>query len=149
MRAIRQHAAVSHATTNGERLRFEWAGVCLDCSDAEEMARFYGDLFGWTVTARDAPDTRAGGSGWIAMSGPEGGPAVSFQAEMWYEPPVWPEEPARLTKMMHFEVGVADLEAAVERVVAAGGRLAPRQPDGRDDIRVVLDPAGHPFCLGT
>jgi hypothetical protein len=29
--------------------------------------------------------------------------------------------------------------------VAAGGRPAEHQP--RDDLRVVLDPAGHPLCL--
>ncbi|HVE93747.1 MAG TPA: VOC family protein, partial [Acidimicrobiales bacterium] len=82
-----------------------WAGICLDCRDAEAMARFYGDVFGWEVTARDAPEDRLGGSGWICMSGPPGGPSVSFQAEEWYEPPVWPEAPHAQTKMMHFEVG--------------------------------------------
>ena len=82
------------------------------------------------------------------MSGPDGGPAVSFQAEAWYEAPSWPETPGRPTKMMHFEVGVEDLDLAVAKVIEAGGRFALEQPEGRDDIRVVLDPAGHPFCLG-
>src|SRR5262249_55233193 len=65
-----------------------WAGVCLDCRDAGQMARFYGELFGWTETARDEPSGRRGGTGWILMSGPDGGPAVSLQAEECYEPPV-------------------------------------------------------------
>jgi hypothetical protein len=30
---------------------------------------------------------------------------------------------------------------------AAGARLAEYQ--GREDLRVMLDPAGHPFCLCT
>jgi predicted enzyme related to lactoylglutathione lyase len=126
-----------------------WGGVCLDCGNAEEMARFYGEVFGWAVTARDSPEDRLGGSGWIAMSGPGGGPTVSFQAEEWYEPPTWPETPGAQTKMMHFEVTVDDLEAAVAVVVQAGGRSAPNQPHDRDQarLRVMLDPAGHPFCL--
>jgi predicted enzyme related to lactoylglutathione lyase len=52
--------------------------------------------------------------------------------------------------MMHFEVAVDDLDAAVALVVAAGGQIAPSQPANRDPerLRVVLDPTGHPFCLG-
>ncbi|MFE9031605.1 VOC family protein [Streptomyces iakyrus] len=33
------------------------------------------------------------------------------------------------------------------RAVAEGARLAGFQP--QDDVRVLLDPAGHPFCLST
>lgn len=126
-----------------------WGGLCLDCDDAEAMARFYGELFGWRITGRDSPEDRAGGSGWISMSGPAGGPAVSFQAEEWYEPPTWPEEPGRASKMMHFEVGVEDMDAAVAAVIHAGGREAWPQPPDRDptQLRVMLDPAGHPLCL--
>jgi catechol 2,3-dioxygenase-like lactoylglutathione lyase family enzyme len=133
----------------GSSLR--WGGICLDCGDAEEMARFYVEVFGWEITGRDAPADRAGGEGWVCVSGPTGGPSVSFQAERWYEPPVWPETDGAQAKMMHFEVAVDDLEAAIELVVAAGGRVAPRQPQDRDpnELRVMLDPAGHPFCLSA
>ena len=129
---------------------FRWAAICLDCADAEAMATFYGQLFGWEVVARDSPSSRLGGAGWILMDGPPGGPSVSFQAEAWYEPPVWPETSSGPTKMMHLEVSVDDLEAAVDVVVAAGGQVAPHQPPDRDagHLRVMLDPAGHPFCLG-
>jgi predicted enzyme related to lactoylglutathione lyase len=125
-------------------------GICLDCSDAEEMARFYASVFGWKETARDDIASRQGGAGWISMSGPHGGPTVSFQAERWYEPPVWPESSGQQTKMMHFEVATDDLEAAIEVVVRSGGQVAPHQPIDRDpaELRVMLDPAGHPFCLG-
>ena len=51
--------------------------------------------------------------------------------------------------MMHFEVLVDDLEAAVQLVVGSGGTEAAQQPPDRDPtrLRVMLDPAGHPFCL--
>jgi len=113
------------------------------------MAEFYGRLIGWEVSARDASDTRRGGAGWIGMSDPAGGVGLSFQAEDWYEPPVWPEEPSAQAKMLHFEMQVDDLEAAIVHAVAAGGTIAPHQPEDRaqDRVRVMLDPAGHPFCL--
>jgi catechol 2,3-dioxygenase-like lactoylglutathione lyase family enzyme len=132
------------------RVMLQFGGICLDCRDAEEMARFYSSVFGWEVTARDAPATRLGGAGWIAMTGPDGGPAVSFQAEEWYESPTWPEKQGRQTKMMHFEVGTDDLDAAIDLVTRCGGRVAPHQPADRDQsqLRVMLEPAGHPFCLG-
>ena len=47
--------------------------------------------------------------------------------------------------MMHFDFQVGDLESAVEDAVALGARLAGEQP--QEDVRVLLDPAGHPFCL--
>ncbi len=130
---------------------FRWDGVCLDCADAEVMARFYGTLLGWEISARDSADDRLGGSGWIAMRNPAGGASLSFQAEEWCEPPAWPEEPGAQTKMMHFEIVVDDLDAAVAFAVNAGAQVASRQPEDRDpaQLRIMLDPAGHPFCLGT
>ena len=127
----------------------EWKGVCLDCSDAEEMAAFYGRLLGWTVTRRDTPEDRQGGAGWIGMQDPKGGVGLSFQAEEWYQSPTWPEEEGLQAKMIHFEMLVADLDAAVAEVIAAGGRMAVHQPPDRDPARgrIMLDPAGHPFCL--
>ena len=47
--------------------------------------------------------------------------------------------------MMHLDIEVDDLETAGARAVAAGAALADFQP--QDDVRVYLDPAGHPFCL--
>jgi hypothetical protein len=47
--------------------------------------------------------------------------------------------------MMHFDFQVADLDAAVEEAVGLGATLAESQP--QVTVRVLLDPAGHPFCL--
>jgi hypothetical protein len=74
---------------------------------------------------------------------------LNIQGEAWYEPPTWPERPDEQAKMLHFEVEVDDLEAAVATALGAGGTEAPWQPPDRDRerIRVMLDPAGHPLCL--
>jgi catechol 2,3-dioxygenase-like lactoylglutathione lyase family enzyme len=110
----------------------------MDCADAEAMADFYGRLLGWTVTYRDRD--------FVLMQDPAGGTGISFQEEEWYREPVWPERPGEQTKMIHLDIKVDDLEAASEHALAAGARLAAHQP--RPDLRIMLDPAGHPFCLG-
>jgi len=47
--------------------------------------------------------------------------------------------------MMHFDFQVADLDAAVAEATAFGATLAEHQPQA--NVRVLFDPAGHPFCL--
>ncbi len=124
------------------RPALRWTTVCIDCGDAERLADFYCRLLGWQVTARDGP-------GWVQVGDPAGGVGLNFQAEHWYRPPTWPEQPEEPTKMLHFEILVDDLEAAVAHATAVGATVAPHQPPDRDQrgLRVMLDPAGHPFCL--
>ena len=124
------------------RAQIRWTTITIDCVDAETLARFYADLLGWEITARD-------GAGWRQLRDPAGGVGLNIQAETAYERPTWPEQPGHHAKMMHFEIMVDDLEAAVQRVVECGGSEAPHQPADRDPsrLRVMLDPAGHPFCL--
>ena len=114
-----------------------WWGAVLDCPDAGALARFYADLLGWTV-AKDEP-------GWAAVSPPDGVAYLGFQTSPEYAEPVWPPEPGKQQMMMHLDVEVDDLGAAVEDALAAGARLADHQP--QENVRVMLDPAGHPFCL--
>jgi catechol 2,3-dioxygenase-like lactoylglutathione lyase family enzyme len=118
-----------------------WASVCIDCADADELAAFYGRLLGWEIAGRDG--------GWVALRDPEGGRSLLFQAEEWYRPPMWPERPGEQAKMLHLEIQTDDVAAAVAHAVAAGASEAAYQPEDRDpdELMVMLDPAGHPFCL--
>ena len=120
----------------------KWTSVTLDCSDAEVLAEFYAGLLGWEISNRDGVE-------WVQVRDAQGGVGLNFQAEPSYEPPTWPEQHGQQAKMMHLEILVDDLEAAVEHVQRAGGTEAPHQPPDRDRtrLRVMLDPAGHPFCL--
>lgn len=111
--------------------------VNIDCADAGAMAEFYGRLLGWEITHRD--------DDFILMRDPGGSTGLSFQERKDYRPPVWPEEPDGQDKMIHLDIRVDDLDAAVAHALASGARLAEYQ--GRQDLRVLLDPAGHPFCL--
>jgi hypothetical protein len=47
--------------------------------------------------------------------------------------------------MMHLDFQVGDLDSAVAEAVALGATEAKHQP--QENVRVLLDPAGHPFCL--
>ena len=46
---------------------------------------------------------------------------------------------------MHLDIAVDDLDASVAYAVSVGAEVASFQP--QDTVRVMLDPAGHPFCL--
>jgi hypothetical protein len=47
--------------------------------------------------------------------------------------------------MTHLDIAVEDLTAGVPWAAEAGATLASYQP--QEHVRVLLDPAGHPFCL--
>ena len=109
----------------------------LDAPDARALADFYRRLLGWPV-GTDEPD-------WVTLRPPGGGAGLSFQTETAYVRPTWPAGPGDQQMMLHLDIEVDDLEAAGAHAVAAGATLAEFQP--QDDVRVYLDPAGHPFCL--
>ena len=113
------------------------SGVVLDSPDARELAAFYRRLLGWAVQV-DEPD-------WVRLRSPAGGSGLSFQTESRYVRPLWPAGPGDPQMSVHLDIVVEDLAQAGEHAVAAGAVLADYQP--QDDVRVYLDPAGHPFCL--
>ena len=117
--------------------RLTVTGTNIDAPDANVLADFYRRLLGW--------ETRVEEPGWVILRPPEGGQTLSFQTEERYVRPVWPAGPGDQQMMMHLEIKVDDLEASVAHAVAQGATLARFQP--QDDVRVCLDPAGHPFCL--
>jgi hypothetical protein len=70
---------------------------------------------------------------------------LAFASSDRYVPPVWPEVAGQQQMMMHLDLEVPDLDAAVAAATAAGATLAGFQP--QQTVRVMLDPAGHPFCV--
>lgn len=113
------------------------SSVNIGAPDARALAAFYVALLGYEI-AVDEGD-------WVLLRDPSGGVALSCQSETGYVPPVWPAGPGDQQMMLHLEIEVEDLIDAVARAVEAGAVLAAHQPQA--DVRVLLDPAGHPFCL--
>jgi catechol 2,3-dioxygenase-like lactoylglutathione lyase family enzyme len=119
------------------RPRMTVSGVVLDSPDAQALARFYEELLGWKRT-QDEPD-------WVKLSGPDGGTGLSFQTESSYVRPTWPAGPDGQQMQVHLDIHVDDLDVAGTYAASIGAQLADFQP--QDDVRVYLDPVGHPFCL--
>ncbi len=114
-----------------------WVGTVLGTPDPAGLARFYAGLVGGDVDDRDADfvTLRVGGTTTY----------LAFQLEPDHRPPAWPSGSGDQQMQVHLDVGVTSVAEAVEDAVALGARLADVQP--QDDVRVLLDPAGHPFCL--
>jgi len=111
--------------------------IVLDGPDAHALADFYRRLLGGSI-ATDEP-------GWVTLRPDDGCPTLAFASEPAYSPPLWPSRSDEQQMMLHLDFLVDDLEAAVTHAVALGARLASYQPQA--DVRVIVDPAGHPFCL--
>jgi len=70
---------------------------------------------------------------------------IEFQGLRDYESPVSPSVRDQQQMMMHLDIAVEDVEAAATWAVELGATLADHQP--RPGNRVMLDQAGHPFCV--
>ena len=116
---------------------FTVSATVLGTPDPQALAGFWASLLGWETTWSQ-PE-------WVMVKPPGGGTGLSFQLEEHHVPPVWPAGSGDQQMQLHLDVRVDDLAAGVARAVALGARLADHQP--QDDVRVLLDPAGHPFCL--
>jgi catechol-2,3-dioxygenase len=120
-------------TTAAARL----AAITFDCAEPGELGRFYAALLDLPVL-------------WISERtvalGHEGEPFLAFTRIENYCPPTWPE--GDVPKQAHLELGVDDLDTAQAEIVGLGARVAPLQA-APDRVRVLLDPAGHPFCITT
>ncbi len=119
--------------------RHDWWGVVLDAPDVAVLAAFYAELRGWTVHHLDEDDA--------SLDPGEGVVYLNIQRNDDYVPPTWPAGPDSQQMMVHLDFEVTDLEAETERAVALGATLPAHQP--QEGVRVLLDPAGHPFCLYT
>lgn len=116
---------------------FRVSATVLGTPDPRGLAAFYRELLGWDEVW-DEPD-------WVMLRPPGGGSGLSFQLEADHEAPSWPARPGDQQMQAHLDIAVDDVEAGAARAVSLGARPADHQP--QDDVRVMLDPAGHPFCL--
>ena len=109
------------------------AGVSLDCADPAELAEFYLRMLGGHLLW-SRPTS-------VGVQVP--GLLLILQRVNNYRPPAWPD-----AAIVHLDLTAGHhLDEPVARVVALGARLADPQPDPR--WKVLLDPAGHPFCITT
>ncbi len=125
---------------------YRLANTVIGTPDPPGLAEFYRSLLGWRYRDED----HEADPNWIVIKPLEDSdanpvPGLSFQIEEQHVPPVWPAGPDDQQMQLHLDIGVEDLEAGVDRAEELGATQASYQP--QDDVRVMLDPAGHPFCL--
>ena len=111
-------------------------GIAFDCANANDLADFYSQLLSIEKTISS--------SQFAAVPLPQGFLLVCQTVEG-YVPPVWPWQEGRQQQMAHIDFKVDDLRAAVEHALKCGAIRAEVQY--YDTSTVMLDPAGHPFCL--
>jgi hypothetical protein len=126
--------------------RLTLAGPVLDAARPLELAAFYERLLGWSIIRSEGP--RPGNpdtDGWAILGPDDRSRKIEIQWEPNYRPPTWPSLPGEQLMMMHLDFGVDDVEAAAAWAITCGATEAGHQP--QDDVRVMIDPEGHPFCL--
>ncbi len=108
--------------------------ICLDCADPAGLAAFWAGLLGGEATplSDDVVMVKSHGT------------ALAAVRVLDYQPPTWPG--SAIPKQLHLDLSVGDLDAAEAVAVRLGACRASEQPQP-ERWRVMLDPAGHPFCL--
>jgi catechol 2,3-dioxygenase-like lactoylglutathione lyase family enzyme len=119
------------------RQKTTWWGVVLEAPDAGALARFYAEVLGWSIVTEEP--------GWVTIAPPGTVSYIAFNSSREYVRPVWPPADGQQQMMMHLDVEVDDLDVAVAAALELGATVAEFQP--QEAVRVMLDPAGHPFCL--
>lgn len=121
----------SRSETPADGLRF--VGVSLDCADPDVLADFYLELLGGEIAWRTEHSAGVRVPGLLLVP----------QRVDDYRPPAWPG-----ASIVHLDLTAGDdLVGPEQRALRLGATLAEFQPDDR--WRVLLDPAGHPFCITT
>jgi len=111
-------------------------GVSLDAEDPRALASFYRDLLSLELAFESDEFVALKGAGiWLTAQRVEG-----------HRPPDWPE--SDVPKQLHLELAVDDLDGAEAAAIELGATKATTQPSP-ERWRVLLDPAGHPFCITT
>lgn len=106
--------------------------VSFDCADPAVLAGFWAELLGGEVivTREDIGVVKLDHLLLTAMRVDD------------YVAPTWPVG----HKQAHIDLAVDDLAVAERRAISLGAVRADTQPDPESHT-VMLDPAGHPFCV--
>jgi len=119
-------------------------GIVLDSKEPLKLAKFYADLLGGKETHEMEY--------FSTVSIPGENITISCQLDKDYTPPAWPGSREEQTQMEHLDFIVDDMEASVQYVLSLGATkpsVQYWQPEWGPQWVTLLDPEGHPFCLGN
>lgn len=106
--------------------------ITLDAADVAPLTKFWSAALKWpTVVVTDD---------YAMLQGPAHALGIGRTPD--FRPPEWPDDGQ---KQFHFDLSADDIEAAATHLIELGATRPEAQP-GEGWI-VLLDPAGHPFCV--
>ncbi|WP_430334075.1 VOC family protein [Rhodococcus sp. ACT016] len=108
--------------------------ITLDCTDPRVLAEFWQGLLGGEIVHASEK--------FVSVRTPVMLLTAIRVAD--HRAPTWPE--GSVPKQIHLDLVVEDLDVGVADAVRLGARVAEDQ-FAPELCRVLLDPAGHPFCL--
>ncbi|MFD9167323.1 VOC family protein [Streptomyces sp. NPDC059558] len=112
------------------------SAITLDCSDPLALAAFYQQATGLEPHPKSDAD--------FAGLNHEDGLFIGFQRVDDYRAPRWPDQ--TVPQQFHLDFDVDDLDEAEAWLLDLGASKPEYQPN-EERWRVLIDPAGHPFCL--
>jgi catechol 2,3-dioxygenase-like lactoylglutathione lyase family enzyme len=111
--------------------------ITIDCPDPTQLAQFYQQLLGGQLLSSN--------NDFVVLTS-DRDVRLDFQRVTNHQSPPWPDPTA--PRRLHLDISVDDLNQTEEHLLNLGATLAEHQPGGQR-FRVLLDPAGHPFCIAT
>ncbi|MGO1290172.1 VOC family protein [Brevibacterium linens] len=108
------------------------AMVTLDAPNAAILGEFYSSVLDWPIAYSD--------ENYAMLTGPSHALGIGTIPD--YQRPSWPDDGH---KQFHLDLAADDIQAAADRCVELGATRAEPQPG--ETWVVLLDPAGHPFCI--
>lgn len=108
------------------------AMVTLDAPNAAVLGEFYSSILGWPIAYSD--------ENYAMLTGPSHALGIGTIPD--YQRPSWPDDGH---KQFHLDLAADDIQTAADRCVELGATRAEPQPG--ETWVVLLDPAGHPFCI--
>jgi catechol 2,3-dioxygenase-like lactoylglutathione lyase family enzyme len=111
--------------------------VTIDCPDPLSLARFYQQITNGKLLASNED---------FVVLTTEDNIRLDFQRVANHRPAPWPDPAAPLR--LHLDFRVDDLDRTQAHLLNLGAVRPEFQPGGQR-FRVLLDPAGHPFCIAT
>lgn len=128
--------------------KLQLTSITIGTPNPHELALFYARLLDGEISADDpARPGEPEEDGWaqVQTTSEQGRITLNFEYEQAWQPLVWPSETGKQHITQHLDILVDDLEASVAFAESCGAVQDAHQ--FQEDVRVMRDPHGHPFCL--
>jgi hypothetical protein len=113
-------------------LHLKIGSIVIDCNDFDKMMTFWREMLHY-VPKYPPKD------GWVILRDPEGrNPNVSLNR-------IPKKVKGRIR--LHLDLYADDGADEVERLLKNGATLYPRDYEGHEDFRILVDPEGNHFCV--